>query len=315
MLPEYFGFLLTGKKMNEYCNATTGQLVGATSREWDWELMDTLGLPKRIFGKLNKPGTVVGNLRREVAEEVGFDAEVILPPTHDTASAVMAMPAESDDAIYINSGTWSLMGIELLEPNCTPAACKAMFTNEGGYDYRYRFLKNIMGMWIVQSVRKEMSGNPSFEQIIALAQQGEKFESLINVNDDAFFAPDNMSEAIRNHCKETGQAVPATDAELLACAYKSLAKSYADTVREIEELTGRAYSRIHIMGGGSRDDYMNRLAARYTGKDIYAGPNEATALGNVLTQMIRHGVYANLDEARRAVRNTFAVKKVEIQAP
>lgn len=313
MMSEYMHYLLTGVKMNEYTNATTTQLVGGESRQWDTEVMDMLGIPSRMFGPLHHPGELVGTLRKQVADEIGYNLEVVLPPTHDTASAVLAVPAEGDDAIYISSGTWSLMGIEIMTPDCRDMCRQRHFTNEGGYAFRYRFLKNIMGMWLIQSIRKELPApKPSFGEMPALAKSAWSFESIIDPNDSCLFAPDSMIRAIGDCCEKTGQPRPANAAETIACAYKSLAKSYAGTVREIEELTGKKRDRINIMGGGSRNDFLNRLTAEYSGLDVYAGPEEATAIGNILSQMLRAGEFADLAEARRAVRDSFAVEKVKV---
>ncbi|BBO85583.1 rhamnulokinase [Desulfosarcina ovata subsp. sediminis] len=312
MVPEYLNFLLTGKKVNEYTNATTTQLVNAHSRTWDVELLNVLELPVDIFGKLSLPKTVVGNLKPEIRAAVGFDVEVVLSATHDTASAVLAMPAKDDDSIYISSGTWSLMGIERLIPDCTEESRKRNFTNEGGYHHRYRYLKNIMGLWMLQNIRKEFRHPYSFDEINTLAGIGLYFSSTVEVNDPAFLAPQSMVTAVKAYCARTGQDVPETECEILACTYKSLARCYAETASEIEALTGKAYRRIHIIGGGCRDGLLNRLTAQYTGKDVYAGPVEATAIGNLLVQMLRAGSIADLPEARDAVRRSFAVEKVVV---
>lgn len=311
MIPDYLNFLLTGRKTNEYTNATTSQLVRADTRDWDADLIERLGLPRRMFGPLSSPGASVGRLADEVRAAVGFDAEIVLPATHDTASAVLAVPAVDDDFIYLSSGTWSLMGIERREPDCAKESRIRNFTNEGGYDGRYRYLKNIMGLWIVQSIRRELGRAYTFPELSALARNGARFTSTVDVNDAAFFAPRSMREALRDYCGKTGQAKPETESEILACAYRSLAKSYADTVNEIEAVTGRAYARLHIVGGGCRDAYLNRLTAALTGKEIYAGPVEATAIGNLMAQMIKAGEFRGLAEAREAVGASFDTQRAD----
>ncbi|BBO92618.1 hypothetical protein DSCOOX_57980 [Desulfosarcina ovata subsp. ovata] len=275
-------------------------------------MLNALELPVDIFGKLSLPKTVVGNLKPEIRAAVGFDVEVVLSATHDTASAVLAMPAKDDDSIYISSGTWSLMGIERLIPDCTEESRKRNFTNEGGYHYRYRYLKNIMGLWMLQNIRNEFKHLYSFDEINTLAGIGLYFPSTVKVNDPAFLAPRSMITAVKAYCARTGQDVPETECEILACTYKSLASCYAETASEIEALTGKAYRRIHIIGGGCRDGLLNRLTSQYTGKDVYAGPVEATAIGNLLVQMLRAGSIADLPEARDAVRRSFAVEKVVV---
>lgn len=310
MIPEYFNFLLTGVKKNEYTNATTGQLVNAVTKDWDYEIIDRLGYNREMFGKLNLPKTSVGMLKKEIIDRVGFDMEVVLPATHDTGSAVMAVPANDDDFIYLSSGTWSLMGIERKEADCSEKSCEYNFTNEGGYDYRFRYLKNIMGLWMIQSVRREQPTKLPFQELIALAQKEEAFTSRVNVNDQSFLAPESMTEAIRTYCRNSGQAVPENLGQVLQCIYNSLADSYAETVKQIEEITGRTYKRLHIVGGGCQDQYLNKKTMEATGKEVYAGPVEGTALGNLMAQMLKGGEFATLEAARNCVAESFDIKKV-----
>lgn len=312
MVPEYLNFRLTGVKMNEYTNATTGQLVNAETRDWDFELLEKLGLPTRIFGKLKMPKTTVGNFSPAVEKAVGFNTEVVLPATHDTGSAVLAVPAEDDDYIYLSSGTWSLMGIERLIPDCTEESRRLNFTNEGGYHYRYRYLKNIMGMWMMQSLRREFKHDYSFEDLYTLAGIGRYFPSIVDVNDELFLAPKSMTGALQEYCHRTGQEPPETECELLYCVYNSLAACYKKTVQEIEQITHRTYRRIHIVGGGCQDRFLNRLLAEGTGKEVYAGPVEGTAIGNIMAQMLKDGSYSDLPEARRNVAKSFDVKAVKL---
>lgn len=310
MIPEYLNFLLTGELKNEYTNATTTQLVHADTKEWDLALIEQLGFPKNIFGELHLPKTTVGYLTKAIQEKVGFNAEVVLPATHDTGSAILAVPANDDDAIYLSSGTWSLMGIERNIPDCTEESRVRNFTNEGGYHYRYRYLKNIMGLWMMQSIRKEFKHPYTFPELFTLAKIGSYFTSIVDVNDASFLAPGSMIHALQEYCERTKQEKPETECEILACVYQSLAKCYADTVSEIEAITGKRYSRIHIIGGGSQDVYLNQLTAQYTGKDVYTGPVEATALGNILVQMLRTKEFDDLSEARATIQRSFNIKKV-----
>ena len=305
MIPEYFNFLLTGNQVNEYTNGTTTQLINAPAKDWDFDLIEKLGYPKEIFGQLCLPKTSVGHFTPAIREEVGFDCEVILPATHDTGSAVLAVPAQGDDFIFLSSGTWSLMGVEILEPNCTEKSRIANFTNEGGYDYRFRYLKNIMGLWMIQSVKAEYENKYSFDDLCNAAMEAEDFHSLVDVNDDCFLAPENMIQAVKDYCARTNQPVPETPGEIAACIYNSLVKSYAETVAELEKMTGRNYAKIHIVGGGCKDGYLNELTAKATGKTVIPGPSEATALGNILSQMLKAGIYANLSEARAASAATL----------
>ena len=306
MIPDYFHFLLTGVKKNEYTNATTGQLVSPKTNDWDYELIEMLGYNPKMFRPVSMPGTVVGEFTEEVQKEVGFNCTVVLPATHDTGSAVLAVPTNDDDAVYISSGTWSLMGIERKEADCSMESMKANFTNEGGYDHRFRYLKNIMGLWMIQSVKKEFTEDLSFAQICEMASK-ETIPSIVDCNDDCFLAPKSMIQAVRDFCSRTGQQVPETVGEISSVIYNSLAKCYGDTVQEIEEITGKKYSTIYVVGGGSNAGYLNELTAKYTGKKVSAGPSEATAIGNVIVQMLHDGIFKDLPEARTCVRESFDV--------
>lgn len=306
MIPDYFHFLLTGVKKNEYTNATTGQLVSPKTNDWDYEMIDMLGCNSKMFRPVSMPGTVVGEFTEEVQKEVGFNCTVVLPATHDTGSAVLAVPTNDDDAVYISSGTWSLMGIERKEADCSMESMKANFTNEGGYDHRFRYLKNIMGLWMIQSVKKEFAEDLSFAQICEMASK-ETISSIVDCNDDCFLAPKSMIKAVQDFCRGTGQQVPETVGEISSVIYNSLAKCYGDTVKEIEEITGKKYSTIYVVGGGSNAGYLNELTAKYTGKKVSAGPSEATAIGNVIVQMLHDGVFKDLPEARTCVRESFDV--------
>ncbi len=308
MLPDYFHYLLTGVAKTEYTNATSGQLVSPVTKDWDYELIERLGYKKEIFGPISLPGTVVGPLKKEVAEEVGFSCTVMQPATHDTASAVLAVPSTEEDVIYISSGTWSLMGTELKEADCREESRRANFTNEGGVNYRFRFLKNIMGLWMIQSVRRELPEKYSYAELCKMAEEVSDFPTVIDVNDQSFLAPDSMIEAIQEYCRKHDQAVPKTPGELAAVIYQNLARSYGETVWEIEELTGKTYDKIHVVGGGSNADYLNELTAWYTKKEVLAGPGEATALGNLAAQMIAAGELKDIWDARECIRNSFEIR-------
>lgn len=309
MLPDYFQFLLTGQKVSEYTNATSTQLVDAKTNEWDMALIEKLGYPKEIFLPLSQPGTLVGNFTKEIQEEVGFDCQVILVATHDTGSAVMAVPTTSDECLYISSGTWSLMGIENQKAICHEESRQKNFTNEGGYNYRYRYLKNIMGLWMIQSVRHELGDAYSFAQLCELAEENITFPSRVDVNNEAFLAPDHMRTAIQEYCRKSGQRVPESIGEIATVIYQSLAESYAETTMEIEAITGKSYDTIHIVGGGSNAAYLNQLTAEKAKRKVLAGPSEATAIGNLMAQMIEDQVFTDLKAARRCVYESFEIKE------
>lgn len=311
MLPDYFQFLLTGKKVSEYTNGTSTQLVDPVTKQWDKELIRLLGYPEEMFLPLQMPGSEVGSLRESIAKEVGFQCKVMLCGSHDTASAVMAMPKDTGDGLYISSGTWSLMGVELAEADCREQSRKANFTNEGGYDYRFRYLRNIMGLWMIQSVRHELEDKYSFAQLCDMAEECQDFSSLVDANDDCFLAPESMTKEVQDYCRRTGQQVPERPGEIARVIYRSLAECYGRTVREIEANTGKTYESIHVIGGGSNAAYLNQLTADATGKTVYAGPGEATAIGNIMAQMIRAGELQGLAEARKCVAESFVIKVYE----
>ncbi len=325
MIPDYFNFLLTGVKKQEYTNATSTNLVNAAGKDWDRALIGRLGLPQKLFLPLSMPGTRVGELTEEIQREVGFNAEVILPATHDTGSAFLAVPARDEGAVYLSSGTWSLLGVELPEPITTEASRQRNFTNEGGAWYRFRYLKNIMGLWMIQSIRRELNGVAyvegrtsryadgkqwSFPDLIEAARGAGDFPSVVDANDSRFLAPDSMIDAIRDACRETGQPVPETVGQLMRCVYLSLSQCYRDAIGELSALTGRAFTSVNIVGGGCQDMYLNEMTAAACGLPVWAGPVEGTALGNLVVQLIEDGVFPNLPSARAAIQQSFEIKEV-----
>ena len=307
MMPDYLGYLLTGVACSEYTNATTGQLVRVGENNWDYELIERLGLPTRIFKDLKMPGHIVGELSDEVKAETGcVGAKVILPATHDTGSAVVSVPTNDEDVIYISSGTWSLLGIERLVPDSSKKSMEHNYTNEGGFNMRYRYLKNITGLWMVQSMKKELGGDYTFDMLCNMAKEYDSTPLRINPNDDRFTAPDSMIEEVK---AATGKA-DLSIGEMFSVVYHSLADTYKTCVAELEELSGKTFKAIHIVGGGSKDDYLCALTAKACGKPVYAGPTEATAIGNLASQMISTGVFSSLSEARNAIFDSFDVKSV-----
>ena len=301
MVPDYLHYLLTGVKSNEYTNCSTTQLLNPESKSWDYELIEMLGFNKNLFGEIKQPGTFIGAFSDSVKAEVGFDCKVVLPPTHDTASAVFAVPNTSDNVLYISSGTWSLLGSENMKAICTKEAMEANFTNEGGYDVRFRFLKNIMGLWMIQSVRNELiaAGQEySFAELCEMAEAAD-IDSIVDANDEVFLAPASMIDAVKDYCKNQGQKVPETPGELAKVIYQSLAVCYKMACYEVEKITGKYFNIINVVGGGSKAGYLNKLTAETTGKTVIAGPSEATALGNIGAQMVAAGEVAGLKEFRK----------------
>ena len=325
MIPEYFNFRLSGVKQNEYTNATSTNLVNARGKDWDYEVIEKLGLPKGIFGPLAMPGTALGPLRPEIASEVGYNTTVILPATHDTGSAFLAVPARDESAVYISSGTWSLLGVENSEPITSRESFEENFTNEGGAWYRFRYLKNIMGLWMIQSVRRELNGvayiagkevrveaekKYSFDDLVELAKSAHDFPSRIDVNKSVFLSPDSMIEAIKDECRASDQRVPESVGEIMQCVYTSLAECYKNAIEGLSRLTGKKYTSVNIVGGGCKDTYLNELTAQSTGLDVFTGPTEGTAIGNLIVQMISAGEYDSLQKARDSVRISFDIKGV-----
>ncbi|MDR2649759.1 MAG: rhamnulokinase [Clostridiales bacterium] len=304
-VPDYLHYLLSGIMKTEYTVASTTGLLNAHTREWDWGIISACGYPD-VFQEIVPPGTVLGPLRSSAREALGFDCAVITPASHDTASAVMALPSAVEAPMYISSGTWSLMGVLRGSPGCDEQSRRHNFTNEGGCG-NIRYLKNLMGLWMIQRVRKELNDEYSYARLCEMAEQ-ESIESIVDCDDSVFLAPDSMIEAIKGVCERTGQKRPETAGELAAVVYNSLAARYRQTVDEIELLTREHYGGIYIVGGGSNADYLNRLTARYTGKTVYAGPSEAAAAGNLLAQMIAMGELPDLDAGRRLIRESFDIK-------
>lgn len=317
MIPDYLGYLLTGKKAQEYTNATTTALVSARTKDWDKELIRKLGLPETIFQKIREAGSVLGEFTEEIQKETGMNMKVILPATHDTGSAYLAVPAQDENAVFLSSGTWSLLGVEISEPITDEESMKQNFTNEGGYEYRFRYLKNIMGLWMIQNIRRELAdenGNrPSFPALIGEAEKAKDFPSCLDADDDRFLAPASMIEEVKQACRDTHQPVPETVGEVMQTVYASLADDYRRAVLSLERLTGRKYNSMNIVGGGSQDMYLNQMTADATGLTVYAGPTEGTALGNLLVQMMEEKEIASLQKARNIIRNSFEIREVKPQ--
>ncbi|WP_288312804.1 rhamnulokinase family protein [uncultured Eubacterium sp.] len=303
MIPAYLSYKLTGVIKNEYTNATTTGMVNADTKQWDDEIIEKLSLPKHLFGTLDTPCTVIGNFTKEMQDYAGFDSTVIFAPSHDTASAVCACPID-DNSVYISSGTWSLIGVESLNPIVNEKSMAANFANEGGIDYRFRFLKNYMGMWLFQNVKKNLNNEFSYDDMMRLAMQSKRFE-MIDTNSPSFLAPENMIIAIRSYLKN--ESIPIE--VVINSVYHSLAQSYKNAIDEIEKLAGKTIDNIFIVGGGSKDTYLNELTAQYTGKKVVTGLSEATATGNLLSQ-IMFDKKISLAQSRELVRNSFDIKEI-----
>ncbi len=304
-MPDLFAFMLSGRAANEFTIATTSQCYDPRAGSWAAGLLEELEIPTHIFGRIVEPGTDLGDLLPEVAAATGCGpVPVIAPGSHDTASAVAAVPFASGEAIYLSSGTWSLMGVEVAEPVITERSLDYNLTNEGGVGNRFRLLKNIMGLWLVQECRREWEreGRPyTYGELTDLAAAAPAFGSLVDPGDERFLHPGDMPARMRAFCRETGQPEPADEGALVRCALESLACEYRRVAGILDELTGRRADTIHIIGGGCRNRLLNRLTADATGRRVLAGPVEATAMGNILVQAMARGELASLAEGRALV--------------
>ncbi len=302
-MPDYLAWRLTGNRVNEYTNATTTSLVNAAEKIWDRSLIEKLGLKASLFGKLTLPAESIGRFSPETEKILGFSAEVLTAPSHDTASAFAASLGLPHAAV-LSSGTWSLIGMERSTPLTTQEAMRENFTNEGGIEFRYRFLKNIMGMWLLQNIRRETGKQYSYDRMMQLAQSSS-YRKIFDVNDPSLSAPESMISAIQKLLCETSIPLP----DLLSSVYHSLAFSYRRAVESLEALTGERVSALQIVGGGSSDDYLNRLTKEALGIPVLAGPKEATAIGNLASQ-IMHESALTLAQVREIIRESFDVRNV-----
>ncbi len=316
-LPDLFHYWLSGVLATEKTVASTSSMLDVESGEWDNDLMDRLGLPSHILGPMVDPGTVLGTLREEVAQATGApaDIKVIAPASHDTASAVVAVPALGKAKwAYLSSGTWSLLGAELDQPIYSEVARKVPWTNERGIEGTIRFLKNIAGLWLIQELRRELkqSGDQrDFAQLVEEARRAEPGRTLIDPNYSEFAAPGNMEQKIRQFARDTHQPEPETIGQLVRCCLESLALCYAHTLGQLETVLGHNVEVLHIVGGGSQNRLLNEMTAAAVDRTVITGPVEATAIGNLLVQAIGCGELAGLNELRQVVANSFELETIE----
>ena len=318
-IPDLFAYFLTGVKKGERTNASTTNMLNPVTREWDVELLEKLGIPARILPPLIDAGTVYGNLRPELCKELGLpEVPVIAVGTHDTASAVVAAPAEEADFVYISCGTWSLFGTESAVPVLTPESEAFNFTNEGGYAGTTRLLKNIMGLWLIQESRRQWKREGeevSFNQLEQEALASEPFQCFVDVDAPEFEGPGDLPGNVKEYCRRTGQHVPETRGEVMRCIYESLAMKYKYTFENLQKITGKHYHTIHILGGGIKDGLLCRMTAGACGVPVKAGPAEATVTGNALVQLIALGEIGDLSEARKVVRDSTPLKVYTPSSP
>ena len=311
-IPDLLNYFLTGKMANEYTILSTGALLDAANRDYAKDIIAKAGIPQRLFGDIVAPGTSLGKLLPQVQSEVGkTDAEVLTVASHDTASAVIAVPTQEKEFLFISSGTWSLMGTELDAPKINAQTEKYNFTNEGGANNTIRFLKNIMGLWLIQESRRQWRREGkeySFAELEALAKAAKPFACFIDPDDASFVAPGDLPARVREFCQKTGQYVPKTVGEIMRCIYESLAMKYRYTAETIQKLTGISPRVIHVVGGGTKDGFLSQMTADACGIPVCAGPEEATAIGNLLVQLMATGEAKSLSDARAIVAASFACK-------
>lgn len=314
LIPDLFNFWLSGVKVTECTNASTTGLLELIGNHWNTELIQQLGLQRRLLADVVAEGTYLGPITAEVQIKTGLHplTKVVTVGSHDTASAFVAVPSTKPNSLFVSSGTWSLLGVELERPIISEAARLANFTNERGVDGRVRFLKNVTGLWLLQECTRiwREAGKTYLMAELITSASGIPKNSVIDVNDDKFLSPGDMPSRIKQACLETGQAVPQTDLEIVRVIFDSLAAKYLDVIDELEELTQNKIERIHIVGGGSQNELLNQLISNATGLEVFAGPVEATAIGNLVVQARAAGVIkGTLEEARSIIARSFDIKR------
>lgn len=321
MMPDLFNYWFTGQKACEYTIASTSQCYNMQQNEWSTDLLQKLGIPTHIFQNIIQPGTELGPLLPALAQEIGVNENipVIAPGCHDTASAVAAVPVDEsvkNSFAYISSGTWSLVGAEIAAPVINDKCLAYNFTNEGGVQNSIRLLKNLGGLWLVQESRRtwaQQGQELSYDHLTRLAEEAAPFAALIDPDDPLFLAPGDMPARIVDFCRRSGQMPPQSKGALVRCALESLALKYRWVISRLEELTERPISTVHIVGGGTQNRLLNQFTANATGRPVITGPIEATAIGNILMQMLAVGEIGSLDEGRQIARRSFAVETYQPQ--
>lgn len=315
LIPDLLTYFLTGEKLTEYTNATTTQLYNPITVNWSGVLLEQLNIPRRVFAPVVQPGTVIGPMRPDVTTGLlGTKLEVMAVASHDTGSAVAAVPAKKEKFAYLSSGTWSLLGMEVKQPVMTDQALALNFTNEGGIDGTYRLLKNIMGLWLLQEMQKEWQRygkKLSWEEMTHETRRGTPFVSFIDPDDPMFLPPGDMSGRVRDYCRKSGQLVPDSEANLLRCVTESLALKYRYVLDELEELTGEAIETLHIVGGGVQNELLCQWTANAIQRKVVAGPVEASSYGNILVQLIGLREISDIVEGRELIAQSVATKTYE----
>lgn len=311
-MPDLFNYLLTGRMVTEFTIATTSQLYDPSKRGWAVELLKALGLPKRVMQDVVQPGTEIGPLAPSVAAEVGLEGtRVVATASHDTAAAVAAVPAEGDDWMFISAGTWSLVGVETEKSIITTAALRHNFTNEGAVGGRFRFLKNVTGFWLLQQLVRSWGESAEYGALVKAAAEAAPLRAILDPDASCFRCPEDMGKAMAEYCRRTRQPVPRTRAEQVRCILESLVLKYRVVRNELEKVTGREFERVHIVSGGARNWLLCQMTADALGLPVYAGPAEATAIGNIMVQAMAAGLVSSLEDVRAVVRDSCRVRLYE----
>lgn len=310
MVPDYLNYQLTGEMRMETTNASTTQLLASLSRDFSNRLLDPINLSRDHFATMVDPGHVLGELDKSFFPNFDLpNCQIINIASHDTASAVIGTPGDAEKTwAFLSSGTWSLLGMELKEPIINDRSLQANYTNEWGAFRTYRFLKNIMGLWVIQEVKRLLPKKYSYDELVEMAKKVKPFQQLIDLNDDRFINPENMIDEIQEYCRETKQKVPETPGELAQAVYSNLAIIYALELETLEKLTQKEIHEIYIVGGGGQNNLLNQLTATISQKTVLVGPTEATAIGNILMQMITSGEVKDIQEGRKRIRESFGLK-------
>ncbi len=307
-MPDLFGYMLTGNMTTEYSIATTSQMVDIHTKSWATGLLERLGIPSRLLGEIKPSGSVLGKVRKDICEECGIDeVDVISVCGHDTQSALTAVPAENKDFAFLSSGTWSLFGTELDEPIVNEKSVAMNVTNEGGYGSSVGFLKNIIGLWLIQESRRHWNrngNNYSYADLEKLALEAEPFKCFIDPDAPEFVPHGNIPQRVREYCEKTGQTIPESVGEVMRCIYESLAMKYRLTLENLEDCTEKTYPAIHVIGGGTKDTLLCQMTASSCNRKVVAGPIEATVLGNIAVQLLSSGAISSIEEARKVIRNS-----------
>ncbi|MDD4689924.1 MAG: rhamnulokinase [Eubacteriales bacterium] len=315
LVPDLFGYLLTGKVYSERTMASTTQLLDPYTKEWNFPLIEKLVIKKSMFPRLVDAGERIGALKEEICKELDIgDKYITAVAGHDTASAVVAVPAQEKDFVYISCGTWSLFGTELDKPCISDLSAQLNITNETGYEKTTRFLKNIIGLWMIQETRRQFGRDGkdySYADMEMMAREAQPFKCFIDPDDPRFIPPGNQVQRIKDFCMETNQPIPETDGAVVRCIYESLAMKYKYTFENLKKCTGQNFETIHMVGGGTKDNFLCSMTASATGANVVAGPIEATAAGNIVVQLISAGEIKDLKEAREIIANSFDVVKYE----